>query len=73
MDNDLVITMANVIRSSTLQQEQNFWENLKAAIAASSGFKRWQQEQVIDEPIQESNLDERVSNYLRETLEALAY
>lgn len=65
--------MANVTRSSTLQQEQNFWESLKAAIAASSGFKRWQEEQVINEHSKEDNLDESVSNYLRETLEALAY
>lgn len=67
--------MTNVTRSSILphEQELNFWENLKVAIAASSGFQRWQQEQVINEPIKEDNLDERVSNYLRETLEALAY
>lgn len=75
MVNDWVITMTNLNRSFTLphEQELNFWENLKAAISASSGFKRWQEEQVINEPIKEDNLDERVSNYLRETLEALAY
>jgi hypothetical protein len=67
--------MANVIHSSTLplDQDQNLWENLKTAIADSSGFKRWQEEQLSNESTQEDNLDERVSTYLRETLEALAY
>lgn len=67
--------MANVAHSSTfpLDQEQNLWENLKTAIADSSGFKRWQEEQLSNDSTQENNLDERVNNYLRETLEALAY
>lgn len=65
--------MANISRASMLAQEQqNLWENLKAAIAASSGFKRWEEEQVSNEP-DPANLDERVNSYLRETLEALAY
>lgn len=67
--------MANVTHSSTfpLEQDQNLWENLKTAIADSSGFKRWQEEQISNDFTQGNNLDERVNNYLRETLEALAY
>ncbi len=46
------------------------WASLRSAIAESSGFKRWQQEQAIGE---ESDLDLVVRRYLKETLETLAY
>lgn len=64
--------MTNSTRSSThpLEQDPNLWENLKRAIASSSGFKRWQEEQEQDV---EDNFDESVCTYLRETLETLAY
>lgn len=51
----------------------NNWESLKAAIATSSGFKRWQQEVKIDQQPQEPNLDNQVRSYLKETLATLAY
>ena len=53
-------------------EDANIWQNLKQAIVNSSGFKRWQYEQA-PEKIQGISLDQLVSSYLRETLEALAY
>ena len=53
-------------------EDANIWQNLKQAIVNSSGFKRWQYEQ-SPEKIQGISLDQLVSSYLRETLEALAY
>ena len=47
------------------------WQNLKEAIAASSGFQQWKQEQSI-QPNSDS-IDRLVRRYLRETLETLAY
>ncbi|MBV8885347.1 MAG: hypothetical protein JO235_15320 [Chroococcidiopsidaceae cyanobacterium CP_BM_RX_35] len=50
------------------------WDSLKCAIAASSGFQRWQLENLgLDTQPQESSLDHQVRRYLRETLETLAY
>lgn len=50
------------------------WPQLKQAIAASSGFKRWQLEHQLDIHKQGSpTLDTLVQSYLRETLETLAY
>lgn len=48
--------------------DSQMWESLKLAIAESSGFQRWQ----LDRP-SEADLDESVHQYLRETLETLAY
>lgn len=45
------------------------WDNLKQAIAASSGFQCWQEEQ--GENL--TTLDNQVRHYLRQTLETLAY
>jgi hypothetical protein len=53
--------------------ELEIWHNLKQAIAASSGFHRWQIERRVDSHSNQLNLDELVSRYLRETLETLAY
>lgn len=56
------------------QSELGIWETLKQAIAASSGFQRWQLEHLpMEAQIQELNLDHQVRRYLRETLETLAY
>ena len=52
------------------QQDSEIWASLRSAIAESSGFKRWQQEQDITE---QTDLDLVVRNYLKETLETLAY
>ncbi len=52
--------------------ESQIWQSLKQAIAASSGFQRWQLERLPLEHEYES-LDYRVRRYLRETLETLAY
>lgn len=50
------------------------WSSLKCAIAASSGFQRWQLERLtLDTQLQELNLDHQVRRYLHETLETLAY
>lgn len=52
--------------------DAQIWANLKAAIATSSGFQRWQREQKLSDSDVES-LDQQVRRYLRETLETLAY
>lgn len=50
------------------------WDSLKCAIAASSGFQRWQTENLsLDAQLQELSLERQVRRYLRETLETLAY
>lgn len=54
-------------------QGSQIWENLKQAIAASSGFKRWQMEHPASDQLQDNSLDTWVRRYLRETLETLAY
>lgn len=52
---------------------REMWESLQQAIAASSGFQRWQQEQVTNQQLEPANLEEQVRLYLRQTLETLAY
>ncbi|MGD1910098.1 MAG: hypothetical protein ACFB2X_04320 [Rivularia sp. (in: cyanobacteria)] len=60
--------------NSDLKGDTNIWNNLKQAIAISSGFQRWQLERVQQNTqIEEMSLDEQVQRYLRETLENLAY
>jgi hypothetical protein len=59
--------------SSQFSQDSQIWDNLKQAIASSSGFQRWQLENRVGESLQDYNLDSRVRRYLRETLETLAY
>ena len=50
------------------------WDELKQAIAASSGFQRWQLEQVsLDTQQENHSQDQQVRGYLRQTLETLAY
>ncbi len=48
------------------------WASLKQAIAQSSGFKRWLQETSL-RAVKDADLDQQVSDYLRQTLETLAY
>ena len=55
------------------QEDTQVWQSLKQAIAHSSGFKRWQQEQDLQEKESSANIDLLVRRYLRETLETLAY
>lgn len=55
-------------------EEPQIWDNLKQAIAASSGFQRWQLERLlVDDQFHKLSLDHQVRRYLRETLETLAY
>lgn len=58
---------------SRYPEDPSIWESLKQAIAASSGFQRWQLERNADGRFDRQNLDNRVRHYLRETLETLAY
>lgn len=46
------------------------WQNLKQAIAKTSGFQQWLQDQPLEV---NDNIDEQVKKYLRSTLETLAY
>ena len=59
--------------SMHFSQDSQIWDNLKQAIAASSGFQRWQMEHSVSDQLEECSLDGRVRRYLRETLETLAY
>ena len=67
--------MSNSPATSTihLSEEVKIWDSLKQAIAASSGFQRWQLEAGVECKLHELSLDRRVRFYLRETLETLAY
>lgn len=59
--------------SGQFEADAKIWNSLKQAIAASSGFKRWQTELLLDQQYRDSGLDHQVRRYLRETLETLAY
>jgi hypothetical protein len=59
--------------SSQFSQNSQIWGSLKQAIAASSGFQRWQMEHPVGDQLQDYTLDSLVRRYLRETLETLAY
>ena len=68
--------MARFLNATDRQgtEQPHIWERLKEAIASSSGFQRWQVERhSFDNQLQGLNLDNQVRNYLRETLETLAY
>ncbi|NCO73727.1 MAG: hypothetical protein GW795_14940 [Cyanobacteria bacterium] len=54
--------------STNLGQDQEIWNSLKQAIAKSYGFQRWQEENTL-----ETDIDDQVKQYLRSTLETLAY
>ena len=59
--------------SSQFSQDSQTWDSLKQAIAASSGFQRWQMEHPVGDQLEDCSLDRRVRRYLSETLETLAY
>lgn len=59
--------------SAKSETDAKIWNSLKQAIAASSGFQRWQTELLLDKQYRDSGLDHQVRRYLRETLETLAY
>lgn len=61
------------IEKQEFSDDQAIWENLRSAIAASSGFTSWQLEKGFDITESQDRLDEQVRSYLRETLETLAY
>lgn len=70
------------VSADSLQQTAETWNHLKQAIANSSGFDSWQSARNTDQQKQSANnqasvtdtqLDEQVTDYLRETLETLAY
>jgi hypothetical protein len=65
--------MAQIPTSSERQftDDSEIWHSLKTAIAASSGFQRWQLER--DLQLHGLRLEQQVQRYLRETLETLAY
>lgn len=53
--------------------EAQAWESLRRAIATSSGFQKWRQQSGSDVESKVTPLDKQVVDYLRETLETLAY
>ncbi|MEB3144777.1 MAG: hypothetical protein VKL02_01370 [Cylindrospermopsis raciborskii 1523720] len=57
--------------SPSLASDDQVWQNLKYAISATSGFQRWQLES--KSKLTGLRLEQQVQNYLRETLETLAY
>ncbi|MBD2354140.1 hypothetical protein H6G41_05800 [Tolypothrix sp. FACHB-123] len=65
--------MAQIPTSSDrpFTNDSEIWHSLKYAIAASSGFQRWQLERHVQ--LQGLHLEQQVQRYLRETLETLAY
>ncbi|MDY6899134.1 MAG: hypothetical protein SWZ49_13810 [Cyanobacteriota bacterium] len=67
------MTSFTVKSNGNLKGDAEIWNNLKQAIAISSGFQRWQMEQLSGSQIEQLSLDEQVQRYLRETLENLAY
>ncbi len=56
-----------------LPDDTSIWDNLKRAIATSSGFQSWQLEHNHDTQLSAPSLEHQVRRYLRETLETLAY
>ena len=64
------MTNPTIFTAKQANPDLEIWSNLRSAIAKSSGFKRWQQEEGISE---QSDLDLIVRRYLKETLETLAY
>lgn len=62
-----------LIPSTPVNHEPSVWDSLKQAIANSSGFKCWQEEQTPEQNEISYPLDFQVRRYLRQTLETLAY
>jgi hypothetical protein len=57
---------------TTPTEDSEIWNSLKQAIAASSGFQRWET-QLPSAERSSLAIDSLVQRYLRETLETLAY
>jgi len=55
--------------NSPFVKNQQIWESLKQAITCSSGFQRWQKEQLV----KNSPLEDQIRLYLEDTLTTLAY
>ena len=53
-------------------EDAKIWASLRDAIASSSGFQGWKQQQ-DEHALETQPLDKLVRLYLRETLETLAY
>jgi predicted GIY-YIG superfamily endonuclease len=60
--------MALSTMSSNTAVAQEIWQSLQQAISKSSGFKNWQKENKLN-----ATIEEQVKQYLRSTLETLAY
>ncbi len=58
----------STISSSNSTPDHAIWHSLQQAIAKSSGFQSWRKENKSTE-----NVEEQVRQYLRSTLETLAY
>ena len=56
-----------------LNNDSAIWASLKLAIATSSGFKCWQEEQTNEKDLTVPFSDTHIRHYLRQTLETLAY
>ncbi|MEB3120593.1 MAG: hypothetical protein VKL41_05155 [Snowella sp.] len=67
------MTTATLIANAPIHDDSSVWESLKQAIANSSGFKCWQEEQNPEINNISPSLDFQVRHYLRQTLETLAY
>ena len=67
------MTIATFIPNTPRKDDASIWESLKKVIAASSGFKCWQEEQTPEISDSSCSLDFQVRRYLRQTLETLAY
>ncbi len=67
------MTTATLIANAPINGDPSVWESLKQAIANSSGFKCWQEEQATETNELSPSLDFPVRHYLRQTLETLAY
>ena len=60
--------MLSPTMSSKIVADREIWKSLQQAISKSSGFKNWQKENNSHAPV-----EEQVKQYLRSTLETLAY
>lgn len=67
------MSKVTIYPETRFNDDSQIWENLKEAIANTSGFECWQQSQVQITQSPKANLDQLVSSYLRETLATLAY
>lgn len=66
------MAMVSSVKMRNNPEDAQIWANLKEAIANSSGFQGWKQQQE-DRALEAQSLDKLVRRYLRETLETLAY